>query len=56
MASTIPVIPPNMRKVYRRLKRWRLVSTQKILSPPQKRLCPVTKLALVWECALPSGS
>lgn len=33
MASTIPVIPPNMRKVYRRLKQWRSSHARRVPIP-----------------------
>ncbi len=33
MASEIPNIPPNMRKVYRRLKRWRSAHTGRLPIP-----------------------
>jgi hypothetical protein len=33
MASTIPVIPPNMRKVYQRLKRWRSSHARRVPIP-----------------------
>lgn len=33
MASTIPVIPPNMRKVYQRLKRWRSSHAHRVPIP-----------------------
>jgi hypothetical protein len=33
MASTIPVIPPNMRKVYQRLQRWRSSHARRVPIP-----------------------